>query len=276
MRGACRLRQFWRFNLILTHCGFLGRASAKQSEISENSEHSDGLADARTMVCRSWLTAYPPWRRWGVVWSGTACHRLRGGNYICVLGAPGMSPTPRSAKYPATHSCHRLRGGGNARLLSSSPPTAEGRRCAAPIERQRATPSVSEADATTPPMVRASTSNPEGSECSEISDYGNYALRQRAAPSAATPPLCFLGRTFGTHSLYIALISVAARCANRQPPPLLFTLIHSSSQNCVFILIFLSFALSFDKIGGTSAMQKKIFSLFFCNCVRFALSLCSQ
>ena len=110
MAGACRLRQFWRFNLNLTHCGFLGRASAKQSEISENSEHSDGLADARTMVCRSWLTAYPPWRRWGVVWSGTACHRLRGGNYICVLGAPGMSPTPRSAKYPATHSCHRLPG----------------------------------------------------------------------------------------------------------------------------------------------------------------------
>ena len=110
MRGACRLRANWRFNLILTHCGFLGRASAKQSEISENSEHSDGLADARTMVCRSWLTAYPPWRRWGVVWSGTACHRLRGGNYICVLGAPGMSPTPRSAKYPATHSCHRLPG----------------------------------------------------------------------------------------------------------------------------------------------------------------------
>ena len=110
MWGACRLRQFWRFNLILTHCGFLGRASAKQSEISEHSEHSEGLADARTMVCRSWLTAYPPWRRWGVVWSGTACHRLRGGNYICVLGAPGMSPTPRSAKYPATHSCHRLPG----------------------------------------------------------------------------------------------------------------------------------------------------------------------
>ena len=110
MRGACRLRGFWRFNLNLTHCGFLGRASAKQSEISENSEHSDGLADARTMVCRSWLTAYPPWRRWGVVWSGTACHRLRGGNYICVLGAPGMSPTPRSAKYPATHGCHHLPG----------------------------------------------------------------------------------------------------------------------------------------------------------------------
>ena len=107
--------------------------------------------------------------------------------------------------------CHRLRGGGNARLLSSSPPTAEGRRCAAPIERQRATPSVSEADATTPPMVRASASNPEGSECSEISDYGNYALRQRAAPSAATPPLCFLGRTFGTHSLYIALIPAQLR-----------------------------------------------------------------
>ena len=41
------------------------------------------------------------------------------------LGAPGMSPTPRSAKYPATHSCHRLRGGGNARLRSSAPPSAE-------------------------------------------------------------------------------------------------------------------------------------------------------
>ena len=116
------------------------------------------------------------------------------------LGAPGMSPTPRSAKYPATHSCHRLRGGGNARLLSSSPPTAEGRRCAAPI---------------------------------------------------------------GNHRRYSSLSSTRP-------------LIHSSTQNCVFILIFLSFALSFDKIGGTSAMQKKIFSLFFCNCVRFALSLCSQ
>ena len=95
-RGACRLRQFWRFNLILTHCGFLGRASAKQSEISENSEHSDGLADARTMVCRSWLTAYPPWRRWGVVWSGTACHRL-----------PGWRKCPPFVIIIAF--CHRLR-----------------------------------------------------------------------------------------------------------------------------------------------------------------------
>ena len=127
MRGACRLRGFWRFNLILTHCGFLGRASAKQSEISEHSEHSEGLADARTMVCRSWLTAYPPWRRWGVVWSGTACHRLRGGNYICVLGAPGMSPTPRSAKYGATHGCNPSRGWGNVRLWSSA---SRGARCA--------------------------------------------------------------------------------------------------------------------------------------------------
>ena len=181
---------------------------------------------------------------------------------------------------------------GVAEMLASCHRLRRQRRADAALRQS----SVSEADATTPPMVRASTSNPEGSECSEISDYGNYALRQRAAPSAATPPLCFLGRTFGTLSLYIALIpaqlrkcramirstrfgvpsSVAARCANRQPPPLLFTLIHSSTQNCVFILIFLSFALSFDKIGGTSAMQKKIFSLFFCNCVRFALSLCSQ
>ena len=96
MAGACRLRGFWRFNLILTHCGFLGRASAKQSEISENSEHSDGLADARTMVCRSWLTAYPPWRRWCVVWSGTACHRL-----------PGWRKCPPFVIIIAF--CHRLR-----------------------------------------------------------------------------------------------------------------------------------------------------------------------
>ena len=126
MRGACRLRQFWRFNLILTHCGFLGRtfgthsilyclipaqlrksgvvmdrhatlwlseacgrcvssavcrwrASAKQSENSEHSEHSGWLADARAVVSRSWLSSSPPWRRWDVVCSGTACHRLRGG-----------------------------------------------------------------------------------------------------------------------------------------------------------------------------------------------------
>ena len=32
---------------------------------------------------------------------------------------------------------------------------------------------------------------------------------------------------------------------------------HSSTKNCVFILIFLSFALSLDKIGSTSAMPKE-------------------
>ena len=77
MRGACRLRGFWRFNLNLTHCGFLGRASAKQSEISENSEHSDGLADARTMVCRSWLTAYPLPLPAGVAEMSAFCHHHR-------------------------------------------------------------------------------------------------------------------------------------------------------------------------------------------------------
>ena len=52
------------------------------------------------------------------------------------IGAPGMSPTPRSAKYRAMHSCHHLRGGGNVRLRSSAPPTAEGERCAAPISNR--------------------------------------------------------------------------------------------------------------------------------------------
>ena len=33
-------------------------------------------------------------------------------------------------------------------------------------------------------------------------------------------------------------------------------------------------ALSFDKIGGVSAMDKKISKLFFCHCAQLALSLC--
>ena len=40
-------------------------------------------------------------------------------------------------------------------------------------------------------------------------------------------------------------------------PPPIFLSSHSSTKNCVFILIFLSFALSLDKIGGTSAMPKE-------------------
>ena len=87
----------------------------------------------------------PGWRFWG--------HAL----------APGMSPTPRSAKYPVSHGCHHLRGGdfggvlslracrrrpgrrntrfrtaatayrggGNVRLRSSSPPSAEIALCGA-------------------------------------------------------------------------------------------------------------------------------------------------
>ena len=42
--------------------------------------------------------------------------------YMCHR-RPGMSPTPRSAQYPATHSCHHLRGGENVRLWSSSSPS---------------------------------------------------------------------------------------------------------------------------------------------------------
>ncbi|MGN0205720.1 MAG: hypothetical protein ACI4BC_00615 [Muribaculaceae bacterium] len=38
------------------------------------------------------------------------CHRLLGGNYICVLDAPGISPRPRVAQYRATHSANRLPG----------------------------------------------------------------------------------------------------------------------------------------------------------------------
>ena len=122
MRGACRLRQFWRFNLILTHCGFLGRASAKQSEISENSEHSDGLADARTMVCRSWLTAYPPGGDGALCGAGQPA--TASGVAIIyvfsVLRACRRHPGRRNTRLrTAATAC---RGGGNVRLLSSSSP----------------------------------------------------------------------------------------------------------------------------------------------------------
>ncbi|MDD6851436.1 MAG: hypothetical protein PUD64_04320 [Bacteroidales bacterium] len=55
----------------------------------------------------------------------TACHHLRGGIFVGAVGGPRMSPTPRSAKYGATHSGNPSRGGGNARLRSSSPLLAE-------------------------------------------------------------------------------------------------------------------------------------------------------
>ena len=56
-----------------------------------------------------------------------------GWRFLCASRRPGMSPTPRSAKYPATHGCHHLRGGGNVRLWSSSPPSAEMALCGASV-----------------------------------------------------------------------------------------------------------------------------------------------
>ena len=43
------------------------------------------------------------------------------------IGGPRMSPTPRSAKYGATHSCNPSRGSENVRLRSSSPHRAHHR-----------------------------------------------------------------------------------------------------------------------------------------------------
>ena len=55
-----------------------------------------------------------------------------GWHFGAPIGGPRMSPTPRSAKYGATHSGNPCRGGGNVRLRSSSPPVAVGQtlRCA--------------------------------------------------------------------------------------------------------------------------------------------------
>ena len=57
---------------------------------------------ATCCVSRGWLVG-----SCGVM---TACHRLRGGIMGAPIGGPRMSPTPRSAKYGATHGCHPLRG----------------------------------------------------------------------------------------------------------------------------------------------------------------------
>ena len=73
------------------------RASAKQSENSEHSEHSEHsgwLADARAVVSRSWLSSSPPWRRWDVVCSGTACHRLRGVDIYVSSSSGYVADTP--------------------------------------------------------------------------------------------------------------------------------------------------------------------------------------
>ena len=58
----------------------------------------------------------------GVLWVADSLPPPPGWRFLCASRRPGMSPTPRSAKYPATHGCHHLRGGGNVRLSSSSPP----------------------------------------------------------------------------------------------------------------------------------------------------------
>ncbi len=70
------------------------RASAKQSENSEHSEHSGWLADARAVVSRSWLSSSPPWRRWDVVCSGTACHHLRGVDIYVSSSSGYVADTP--------------------------------------------------------------------------------------------------------------------------------------------------------------------------------------
>ena len=80
----------------------LRRGCCGSSEQSEISEHSDGLADARTMVCRSWLTAYPP----------------GGDGALCGAGQPATA----SGVAEMSAFCH------HHRLLSSSPPAAVGMR----------------------------------------------------------------------------------------------------------------------------------------------------
>ena len=81
--------------------------------------------------CRTWLTASPPWRRWGVVYSETACHHLRGGDFggVLSLRACRRRPGRRNTRFRTAATAYR--GGGNVRLRSSSPPSAEIALCGA-------------------------------------------------------------------------------------------------------------------------------------------------
>ena len=79
-----------------------------------------------------WCSAF--WSSW-VLWCSDSLPPPPGWHYIYATAAPRMSPTPRSAKYGATHSCNPSRGGELPRLLPSQPPT---RRLAFP-RRQRTT-----------------------------------------------------------------------------------------------------------------------------------------
>ena len=54
-----------------------------------------------------WCSAF--WSSW-VLWCSDSLPPPPGWHYIYATAAPRMSPTPRSAKYGATHSCHHLPG----------------------------------------------------------------------------------------------------------------------------------------------------------------------
>ena len=71
-----------------------------------------------------WCSAF--WSSW-VLWCSDSLPPPPGWHYIYATAAPRMSPTPRSAKYGATHSCNPSRGSENVRLRSSSPHRAHHR-----------------------------------------------------------------------------------------------------------------------------------------------------
>ena len=93
----------------------------------------------RATFCVSWVWLV------GSCGAMTACHHLRGGILGAPIGGPRMSPTPRSAKYGATHGFNPCRGRGNVRLsvsaasqrgrtLSCAGLAAFGCRCAAVVD----------------------------------------------------------------------------------------------------------------------------------------------
>ena len=113
----------------------------------------------------------------------TACHRLRGGILGVPIGGPRMSPTPRSAKYGATHSFNPCRGWGNVRLWSSA---SRGARCA--MLASRADAALRRIGGSQPLLRCASSARGWGQWGEWAATGGVHALRERrlAASSRLT------------------------------------------------------------------------------------------
>ncbi|MDY4882345.1 MAG: hypothetical protein SO127_08030, partial [Muribaculaceae bacterium] len=119
-RGNSPPRRWWHL-CVAPYFATLGRGDMRGRCAGRSTQSHPGGGAGLSLP--SWWDVYCCV---SVVYFGTmtACHHLRGGIFVGGVGGPRMSPTPRSAKYGATHSGNPSRGGENVRLRSSSLPVA--------------------------------------------------------------------------------------------------------------------------------------------------------